>query len=355
MEVDVSNISTLKRYISELNEKQEILNENLFGPFKADDTIIAIQVHDKIHYFNKTIDGLSKVKGIEKTLLIFSHSIFHPEINRIVKNIKFAKVMQIFYPNSTQLYPKTFPGDDPNDCPRDTPKLEAIKMNCNSAEFPDKYGHYRESKLTQLKHHWFWKLNFIFGRLRITTNFEGYVVLLEDDYYLIPDSLYVLEKMRKLIIDDSNCVYSLGIREYKIDATKTNVVVNFSGVPLNSHIFSKNFWNAFKKYSENFCTYDNYHLDFSFIGVTHEFMKPPPFSIYPLVPRVFHIGSYGVNNHDPKRYNYYQVQKDLLQIKHNLFPKYLKVEFENDSRTYIQEWGGFNDPRDKQLCLSFIL
>ncbi|RWS19636.1 hypothetical protein B4U80_08067, partial [Leptotrombidium deliense] len=105
----------------------------------VDDIIIAIQVHNRSNYLKTTLDSLAKVKGIEKTLLIFSHDVFDPKINVIVRSIKFAKVMQIFYPNSTQLFPHSFPGDDPNDCPRDMPKLEAMKIKCNSAEFPDKY------------------------------------------------------------------------------------------------------------------------------------------------------------------------------------------------------------------------
>ncbi|RWS23745.1 alpha-1:6-mannosyl-glycoprotein 2-beta-N-acetylglucosaminyltransferase-like isoform X3, partial [Leptotrombidium deliense] len=352
---EVRSESVLKSYVDEINRKQEIFNEYLFGPFEADNTIIAIQVHDRSDYLKLTIDSLEKVKGIEKTLLIFSHDIFDPEINEIVRGIKFAKVMQIFYPYSTQLFPNTFPGDDPNDCPRNTRKSDAIRMKCNSAEFPDKYGHYRESKFTQMKHHWFWKLNFIFDRLKISINFEGYVVLLEDDYYLIPDSLYVFEEMRKLIMDDSNCVYSLGIREYKMDPVKTDVIVQFKGIPFSSHIFNKKFWITFKKYSEKFCTYDDCNYDYSFVGFSLGFLKPQPFSIYPLVPRLYHIGNQGVHENTTTRFGTYnQVKTDLLKIKQHLFPNQLRVEYKNELSP-VQEYGGFNDPRDKKLCMSFTV
>jgi hypothetical protein len=36
-----------------------------------------------------------------------------------------------------------YAGDDPNDCPRDLPRGEAVARNCNSATSPDAYGHYR--------------------------------------------------------------------------------------------------------------------------------------------------------------------------------------------------------------------
>ena len=31
--------------------------------------------------------------------------------------------------------------------------------NCLNAKYPDKYGHYREAKYSQTKHHWFWKVS----------------------------------------------------------------------------------------------------------------------------------------------------------------------------------------------------
>ena len=34
----------------------------------------------------------------------------------------------------------------------------AREMGCQNREYPDKYGHYREAKYSQTKHHWFWKV-----------------------------------------------------------------------------------------------------------------------------------------------------------------------------------------------------
>ena len=38
-------------------------------------------------------------------------------------------------------------------------RCRAIKLKCLNAETPDKYGHYREAKFSQIKHHWFWKVS----------------------------------------------------------------------------------------------------------------------------------------------------------------------------------------------------
>ena len=34
------------------------------------------------------------------------------------------QVLQIFYPYPIQIYPNEFPGEDPNDCPRNMKKAE---------------------------------------------------------------------------------------------------------------------------------------------------------------------------------------------------------------------------------------
>jgi len=33
-----------------------------------------------------------------------------------------------------------------------------MELQCLNAKMPDKYGHYREAKFSQIKHHWFWKV-----------------------------------------------------------------------------------------------------------------------------------------------------------------------------------------------------
>jgi hypothetical protein len=46
-------------------------------------------------------------------------------------------------------------------------------MLCNNALYPDLYGHYREAKFTQTKHHWWWKANRVFSQLEVTRNHTG--------------------------------------------------------------------------------------------------------------------------------------------------------------------------------------
>ncbi len=88
------------------------------------------------------------------------------------------------------------PGTDPNDCPVRIGKADALIYNCLNAADPDTYGNFRDSKYVQIKHHWFWKLSFAFQNLNIANNYENIsVLLLEEDYYLMPDTLDVLNKL----------------------------------------------------------------------------------------------------------------------------------------------------------------
>lgn len=37
--------------------------------------------------------------------------------------------------------------------------FRALKLRCRNAPFPDKFGHYREVSIVQIKHHWWWKVS----------------------------------------------------------------------------------------------------------------------------------------------------------------------------------------------------
>ncbi|XP_036234323.1 alpha-1,6-mannosyl-glycoprotein 2-beta-N-acetylglucosaminyltransferase isoform X1 [Bactrocera oleae] len=202
------NISEIKQQIAKYNELQIVLNEDTYGPLQNDSVIIVVQVHTRITYLRHLIVSLAQAKDISKTLLIFSHDYYDDDINDLVQTIDFCKVIQIFYPYSIQTHPNEFPGVDPNDCPRDMKKdhniitffiNRAIIRKCNNALYPDLYGHYREAKFTQTKHHWWWKANRVFDQLDVTRYHTGLVLFLEEDHYVAEDFLYLLEMMQSSV------------------------------------------------------------------------------------------------------------------------------------------------------------
>lgn len=88
-------------------------------------------------------------------------------------------------------------------------KANAQKLNCSNANYPDTYGHYREAKYTQAKHHWVWKGNFVINNLRVLKQMpklnDGSFVkrqilylFLEEDHIVAPDLLHVLKLLNLL-------------------------------------------------------------------------------------------------------------------------------------------------------------
>ncbi|KAM0725870.1 Alpha-1,6-mannosyl-glycoprotein 2-beta-N-acetylglucosaminyltransferase [Formica fusca] len=190
-------IAEIRRKIERANAEQKVYNEEAFGPLASDAPIIVIQVHTRLTYLRHLIVSLAQAKDIEQALLVFSHDIWHPDINYLVQSVDFCRVMQIFYPHSIQTHPRTFPGEGPNDCPRNIRKEQALNLKCTNAKHPDLYGHYREAKFTQTKHHWWWKATRVFEHLSATRNHSGMVLFLEEDHYVAEDFLHVLRLMER--------------------------------------------------------------------------------------------------------------------------------------------------------------
>lgn len=188
---------SIRQLIGNINNAQVILNEDLYGPTSNDSIVIVVQVHKRVTYLRHLILSLSQARDISKSLIIFSHDFYDEEINELVQSIDFCKVMQIFYPFSIQTHPHQFPGTDPRDCQRDMTKEQALAANCQNAYYHDLYGHYREAVFTQMKHHWWWKLNRIFDQLEVTRHHMGLLLLLEEDYYVAPDFLHVLSQLQR--------------------------------------------------------------------------------------------------------------------------------------------------------------
>lgn len=83
-------------------------------------------MHTRITYLRHLIVSLAQVRDISMALIVFSHDYYDEELNELVQSVDFCKVMQIFYPYSIQTHPNEFPGEDPNDCPRDIKKEQYV-------------------------------------------------------------------------------------------------------------------------------------------------------------------------------------------------------------------------------------
>ncbi|TMS36067.1 hypothetical protein L596_003329 [Steinernema carpocapsae] len=345
-----------------LNDHREVLNTDKFGPPTSSKSVIVVQVHSRIEYLRYLIDTLSKAKGIEDALLIFSHDLSSAAINELVRSIRFCRVIQIFYPYNIQIFPNIYPGQDPNDCPEKIGKEKAKTIKCNNWQHPDKYGNYRVAKLTQIKQHWWWKVNYVFDG--IVKNYgltNSYVLLLEEDHYVSPDFLHVLY----LMIENrekycSTCeVLSLGFylknyKTYHSDIDKLGVHPWFSSKHNMGMAINLATWESIRNCSDMFCSYDDYNWDWSLLQVSLKCMERKMRVIFAKAPRVIHVGDCGVHTHRCAVHNAADSARQLFeQVNESLFPALLTVK--ETSRRMLKPSkpnGGWGDLRDHKLCLT---
>ncbi|XP_021693326.1 alpha-1,6-mannosyl-glycoprotein 2-beta-N-acetylglucosaminyltransferase isoform X2 [Aedes aegypti] len=363
-----ANISEILRMINRYNELQTILNEDIFGPLQNDSVIIVVQVHKRITYLRHLIVSLAQARDISRTLLVFSHDHFDDDINDLVQSIDFCKVMQIFYPFSIQTHPNEFPGADPGDCPRDIKKEQALLRKCNNALHPDLYGHYREAKFTQTKHHWWWKANRVFDQLETTKYHTGLVVFLEEDHYVAEDFLYILELMQ--LKSNELCpkcnILSLGTYlktfNYYTYNKKVEVTPWISSKHNMGMAFNRSTWHEITRCARHFCEYDDYNWDWSLQHVSQQCLKQKLHVMVVKGPRVFHIGECGVH-HKKSNCESNQVISKVQQVlrvarrSRQLYPKSISLTVASViKKTKLRKGnGGWGDQRDHQLCFNMTL
>ncbi|XP_034936965.1 alpha-1,6-mannosyl-glycoprotein 2-beta-N-acetylglucosaminyltransferase isoform X3 [Chelonus insularis] len=370
----VLNISQIQKSIKRLNSEQKIYNEEIFGPLPSDAPIIVVQVHSRLTYLRHLIVSLAQAKGIEHVLLIFSHDVWHPDINYLIQSVDFCRVMQIFYPYSIQTHPHIFPGEDPNDCPRNIDKDQALALKCINAQHPDLYGHYREAKFTQTKHHWWWKANRVFDQLNVTRNHTGMVLFLEEDHYVAEDFLHVLKLMEQTCKHScERCnVLSLGTYlktyNYYADLSKKAEVIPWISSKHNMGMaFNRVTWNKLRKCASQFCSYDDYNWDWSLQYVAQTCLPPSRgagaapriesglITMMMRAPRVFHIGECGVHhkkNNCESTAVIAKVQQVLKSARAHMFPSELTLTIAGvTKKNKLRKGnGGWGDIRDHELC-----
>ncbi|XP_055593168.1 alpha-1,6-mannosyl-glycoprotein 2-beta-N-acetylglucosaminyltransferase isoform X4 [Uranotaenia lowii] len=363
-----ANISEILRMIHRYNELQTVLNEDIFGPLQNDSVIIVVQVHKRITYLRHLIVSLAQAKDISRTMLVFSHDFFDDDINDLVQSIDFCKVMQIFYPFSIQTHPSEFPGADPEDCPRDIKKEQALLRKCNNALHPDLYGHYREAKFTQTKHHWWWKANRVFDQLEVTKYHTGLVVFLEEDHYVAEDFLYILELMQQKALElCPKCnILSLGTYLKTFNYYTYNKKVEVTPWVSSKHnmgmAFNRSTWHEITRCARHFCEYDDYNWDWSLQHVSQQCLKQKLHVMVVKGPRVFHIGECGVH-HKKSNCESNQVISKVQQVlrvarrSHQLYPKSISLMVASViKKTKLRKGnGGWGDQRDHQLCFNITL
>lgn len=354
--------------VFQLNFDQIIRNEEKFKAARhKDDLVVVVQVHNRPDYLKLLVDSLRKARGVDSLLLIFSHDFWSPDINRVVASVDFCQVLQIFFPFSIQLYPQEFPGHDPRDCPRDIAKKDALKLGCINAEYPDSFGHYREAKFSQTKHHWWWKLHFVWDRVRALNDHKGLVLLIEEDHYLSPDFIHLLSLMatkKKEHCQDCD-ILSLGSYShigYSSKANKVEVKPWKSTEHNMGMALSRDTYQKLIQCTDTFCTYDDYNWDWSLQHLTVSCLPSYWKVMVSEAPRIFHAGDCGMHHKKTACMPMSQKNKieNVLQNSGNqLFPKSLLITKRLPANgaggvaPHVKN-GGWGDIRDHELCKSYV-
>ena len=412
---DIYTQSTLiiRQTITQINFQNKIYNQKIHDQaiqklksknpdIKIKPTILLIQVHKRVDFLSILLDSLKNVVGIESTLIIISSDVYDKVINDLIKEkMTFAAFQHIFYPYSRFFFPDTFPGTDVNDCPRDISYNEAIKSGCINALHPDHYKHYREAKYVQLKHHWYWKLQYTFKKILPLDDYSTHVILLEDDYYVTRDMLTTFNDLDDILSLNSNSKTTKNGKTTNYDANilslgnydkVTNTVAStwkirqnlFDAVPFygSQHnmglCLNRKTFQAIDKCSKEFCTFDDYNWDWSInslVGKDTKTNKPNCLGDFRTLvlasPRVLHLGACTgaggthLTKKGLKECDIDAIRKTTEKFSSDIYKSIddkirdgdvRDLSLRKDIRTVrkkVKPNGGFNDPRDHKLCLDY--
>ncbi|KAJ0178842.1 hypothetical protein K1T71_005617 [Dendrolimus kikuchii] len=359
------DIVQMREIVKERNDLQQVRNLKNFGPIKNNTLILVISVGKFVYNLKYLIASLSQVKGIEDTLLIFSHWYLDENVDNIIISIEFARVLQIYYPYSIQLFPREFPGYNFHDCPYYMRMKTAEANNCTGAFNPDLHGRYRHPGRAEKKHHWWWTANRVFECLRCTANHEGLVLFLQDDFYILDDFIYMVSRMTKIATSFYRCDFlSLGTDCFSNYASSMSYIVELQtwNPEHHSSVFGFNavVWNNIASRYNLFCSIDDSSWSRSLFYVSSSRKDGKGYKVLSsTLPRAFKISN-RVSGSWLRRdvtENVLKVLDFRQNIHQELFPPfietYVHLNLELDeyvSYDFGKSVGGWNDPRDKMLC-----
>lgn len=63
---------------------------------------------------------------------------------------------------------------------------------CLHKNYKDSYGNYRSANHSQLKHHWWWKCNFVFNKLKSVREYDGKLTYIQDIFCSLVSTMQCL-------------------------------------------------------------------------------------------------------------------------------------------------------------------
>lgn len=347
------NIIYTKKRVEQLNTEQHIYNMEKFGPVRPTTIILVIQVHDNTAVLKVLLASLKKVYGIANSLLIFCHDYYDKNINEIIHGIRFTKYMQVFYPYSSQIYPRVFPGSDNKFCSDD--------FNCTDL-YTESKECLRKPFLVQQKHFWWWHVNYVFDHLTVIKNFTDPIVFLEDNQYVMEDILYMLKVLENLMPEYCpQCeVISLGahapvISLYNVLNSKI-IIEPWDPVLLNIGLaFNRTVWTTIKSISFHFCHFDDYRWDASLYYLASQRSEGPLMVLAIETPRVLRIELCDASTTNCTLVKNIEITKKFVKsVRKRLYPQSLILSNTDKEPAEVISAGEWKDVRDSALCMYFV-
>ncbi|GJP33017.1 hypothetical protein CLOM_g17590 [Closterium sp. NIES-68] len=263
------------------------------GVLHGEGVVVVLYVHKRAEYLIVALDALSRVEGINETLLIVSHDGFFPAVDSLVRSITFCRVKQIYFPFSLHLQNGSFPNCSPLDCPPDSRpqgrKKHGLKEGQGMGQKKgqkkgqdtgedegqeekkacfgdvDQSGRYRDPHFVALKHHWWWLQNTVWDGLPETESFTGHMLFIEEDHLLFPNALSHLQALIR--VKNRRCSECVGVtlapsnvRSRGESGLRAFVRERMGNV---GYAFNRTVWEQIHQTHKYFCHFDDYNWDVS--------------------------------------------------------------------------------------------
>ncbi|KAM0955956.1 hypothetical protein ACFX13_024885 [Malus domestica] len=331
-------------------------NLDLYPSLAKDHITIVLYVHNRPQYLKVAVDSLSRVVGINETLLIVSHDGYFEEMNKVVERVRFCQVKQIFAPYSPHVFPNSFPGVSPTDCKE---RDDAKTKHCKGT--PDQYGNHRSPKIVSLKHHWWWMMNTVWDGLKETKDHNGHILFIEEDHFIYPNAYRNLQILTELKPQKCPHCYAANLAPCDVNARGEGwdslIAERMGNV---GYTFNRTVWRKIHKKTSEFCFFDDYNWDITMWATVYPSFGNPVFTLRGPRTSAVHFGKCGL--HQGQGEAKACIDNGMVNFKLEEIDKIANINsdwevqvFENQPgyKAGFKGWGGWGDKRDHRLCLSF--
>ncbi|XP_024535453.1 alpha-1,6-mannosyl-glycoprotein 2-beta-N-acetylglucosaminyltransferase-like [Selaginella moellendorffii] len=330
-------------------------NSELFPALARDHIIVVLYVHNRPQYLRVVIEGLSRVEGINETLLIVSHDGFYPEMAELVEKIDFCQVKQLFAAYSPHLFPSSFPGTSPGDCKN---KDDPVAKKCEGQA--DQYGNHRSPRIVSLKHHWWWMMNTIWDGLPETRGYNRHIVFIEEDHYLFPNAYRNIQTLARITGEKCPDCWAVNLAPWDVkNRGERGDFLVAEKIGNMGYGFNRTMWNKLHSSAATFCHFDDYNWDITLWSSVYPSWDEKAYTLRGPRTSALHFGRCGLHQgHQDGKPECQDFTQERPQVDPEDRIMNIDPSWEVSRHVYnyphkFTGWGGWGDRRDQKLCMEF--